>query len=445
HSRSLVAIDRDTTRAETLRELVSKSTSNPDLVEVRVQDFLALDPESKSDPAAQAEYILLDPSCSGSGIARREHHLLDEKPGATRLWDLSAFQFKALLHALSFPRVKRVVYSTCSIHVQENEAVVRDVLQKVGAQSEDQWKIELVPAWPEECAHGRGQEGLEECIRACPNKICAMVLEKTRCGQRTGKTSGEVDEEALLTEAGERGSKKKKKGVVEESKSPEDQGNARRKKKKKEVKPSDEPSEEAPDQKKEKKEKREKETAHPFQALLESGDITIPEVFFEPTGQGFEGGGTVSQFSHRVTGALDISDPAIQTLSQDDTWGIPSEDEEPSEQFLLLSSENALHFCSHLCVKSAVPVADPSGYSLYSVAEGLQNTHETSVDISALEEPFEKDDQWNDGKGMQQIPQERNISSCERQQIPQKRNNSFFVDADGVNAAESKPVDLQER
>ena len=37
---------------------------------------------------------------------------LDKK----RLRMLAAFQLRALLHALSFPSVKRVVYSTCSVH-----------------------------------------------------------------------------------------------------------------------------------------------------------------------------------------------------------------------------------------------------------------------------------------------------------------------------------------
>uniref|UniRef100_A0A0A9AVW2 SAM-dependent MTase RsmB/NOP-type domain-containing protein n=1 Tax=Arundo donax TaxID=35708 RepID=A0A0A9AVW2_ARUDO len=41
---------------------------------------------------------------------------------------LSAFQRKALSHALSFPSVERVVYSTCSIHQAENEDVVNAVL-----------------------------------------------------------------------------------------------------------------------------------------------------------------------------------------------------------------------------------------------------------------------------------------------------------------------------
>jgi len=51
--------------------------------------------------------------------------------GATqRLRALSQFQFKALVKALvDFPAVNRVVYSTCSIHVEENEMVVAAALK----------------------------------------------------------------------------------------------------------------------------------------------------------------------------------------------------------------------------------------------------------------------------------------------------------------------------
>jgi 25S rRNA (cytosine2278-C5)-methyltransferase len=37
-------------------------------------------------------------------------------------------QESALLHALRFPALQRVVYSTCSLHERENEGVVAAVL-----------------------------------------------------------------------------------------------------------------------------------------------------------------------------------------------------------------------------------------------------------------------------------------------------------------------------
>ena len=44
---------------------------------------------------------------------------------------LSAFQVSVVLHALSFPSVNRVVYSTCSVNQQENEDVVFRILSQV--------------------------------------------------------------------------------------------------------------------------------------------------------------------------------------------------------------------------------------------------------------------------------------------------------------------------
>lgn len=45
-----------------------------------------------------------------------------------RLEKLRAFQIAALRKAMSFPAVRNVVYSTCSIHQEENESVVTEVL-----------------------------------------------------------------------------------------------------------------------------------------------------------------------------------------------------------------------------------------------------------------------------------------------------------------------------
>uniref|UniRef100_A0A0E0CHZ8 SAM-dependent MTase RsmB/NOP-type domain-containing protein n=1 Tax=Oryza meridionalis TaxID=40149 RepID=A0A0E0CHZ8_9ORYZ len=89
------------------------------------------------EPGWKVRAILLDPSCSGSGIStERLDHLLpshsrgdqDDASTSSRIRKLSAFQRKALSHALSFPSVERVVYSTCSIHQAENEDVVSSVL-----------------------------------------------------------------------------------------------------------------------------------------------------------------------------------------------------------------------------------------------------------------------------------------------------------------------------
>ena len=60
------------------------------------------------------------------GISGRSNPLAgDDKPASEeRLQKLSSFQSVILKKALSFPNVKRVVYSTCSIHSKENEEVL---------------------------------------------------------------------------------------------------------------------------------------------------------------------------------------------------------------------------------------------------------------------------------------------------------------------------------
>ena len=80
-------------------------------------------------PFDQIEFILLDPSCSGSGIRNRtdDPDIIDEK----RLERLSSLQTRMVTYALTnFPQVKRVTYSTCSIHQQENEQVVETILDQ---------------------------------------------------------------------------------------------------------------------------------------------------------------------------------------------------------------------------------------------------------------------------------------------------------------------------
>ena len=162
----VLAVDKDARRLKRLRAAVAAAGA-AHCVEPRCADFLAL------DLAGDAAYvgvrgILLDPSCSGSGTpAARLEHLLrpaaapGSAPGpgsgsagdpqrgsgdgaqaaggpagdaagapggdAARLEALAQFQERVLRHALSAPALRRLVYSTCSVHERENEAVIAAV------------------------------------------------------------------------------------------------------------------------------------------------------------------------------------------------------------------------------------------------------------------------------------------------------------------------------
>jgi putative methyltransferase len=163
---TIYALDRNKARLESLKKrmqaLIPSSAADTHAavrVEPMLKDFLTLN----GSDVPKVTSILLDPSCSGSGIftsvdrhnEARGGHDADE---ASRLQALSNFQSTALKHALTnFPNVKRVVYSTCSVNVEENEQVVGEVLRDHGG---DVWKLiapRCLATW-----HRRGQavEGL---------------------------------------------------------------------------------------------------------------------------------------------------------------------------------------------------------------------------------------------------------------------------------------------
>lgn len=129
----IIACELNRERVKRLNDTVKLSGASN--IKVLHGDFLSL---NANDPSySKVRAILLDPSCSGSGTAsvRLDHLLPSYAAGRTgdaadeeRLNKLAAFQKKALEHAFSFPAVKRIVYSTCSIHQTENEDVINSVL-----------------------------------------------------------------------------------------------------------------------------------------------------------------------------------------------------------------------------------------------------------------------------------------------------------------------------
>ncbi|SCW01955.1 LAFE_0E10946g1_1 [Lachancea fermentati] len=191
------AFERDPERAKTLHKMV-KAAGCDKGIKVHVGDFTKL---GKPEIFSQVTGFIVDPSCSGSGIfgrkmiddrnkskeelpeAEEEQDEIADQDLKNRLAKLSSFQFEIVKHALSFPSAKKLVYSTCSIHAEENERIVIDLLldSKV---KEWGWRVRkragVIPKW-----HRRGilaefeevfregtqaQELADACIRVSPKE-----------------------------------------------------------------------------------------------------------------------------------------------------------------------------------------------------------------------------------------------------------------------------------
>lgn len=167
----IFSMDASPTRSKTLRKMVAAAGAGNIVTVMPGQDFLAIDPDTDAR-FKNAKGLLLDPSCSGSGIIGRddvpqlilpsipnqkqkqkqpsqskkrkrdsdthqptaaastdENDIPNTTLSEDRLTKLSNIQARIVEHALSFPSATRVTYSTCSIHVIENESVVERVLR----------------------------------------------------------------------------------------------------------------------------------------------------------------------------------------------------------------------------------------------------------------------------------------------------------------------------
>ncbi|PLB44531.1 S-adenosyl-L-methionine-dependent methyltransferase [Aspergillus steynii IBT 23096] len=169
----IFSMDASAVRAKTLQKMVSAAGADSFVSVLQGQDFLALDPH---DPRFEnVSGLLLDPSCSGSGIIGRddkrkrrqdepepsqqtkhqkgqrnpepdtpsatdENDLPSAPLSADRLTKLSNLQTRIVEHALAFPAATRITYSTCSIHLLENEAVVSRVLASDVARTKG-WRV----------------------------------------------------------------------------------------------------------------------------------------------------------------------------------------------------------------------------------------------------------------------------------------------------------------
>jgi len=171
----IFAFERDKQRYATLQKMLKKAHCRN--VETTCGDFLDTNP--LDEKYRNVSHILLDPSCSGSGIVNRLDYLLEptenqeQDSRIERLQKLSEFQLSILQHAMKFPVAEKIVYSTCSIHPEENEHVVREALKSTEALQAHFHlapRSQVMPAWerrgrPEEMYDPADAESL---IRTMP-------------------------------------------------------------------------------------------------------------------------------------------------------------------------------------------------------------------------------------------------------------------------------------
>ncbi|KAL9111679.1 MAG: hypothetical protein Q9227_003953 [Pyrenula ochraceoflavens] len=225
----IFACERDLHRSKTLSDMVHLACADKQVKVLPKQDFLVLNPNDGR--FANVTHILLDPSCSGSGIVRRadipdlklpyapekaqigsagreasrkrkrgflgddasqpntrplsqSDGISDKLFDEVRLQKLSNLQTRIIEHAFSFPAATHISYSTCSIHVVENEGVVARALTSHQGKN-GQWRVvpkneqpSRLKAWltrglPGD--HGLTAKEIEGCIRCFPHDEQATI------------------------------------------------------------------------------------------------------------------------------------------------------------------------------------------------------------------------------------------------------------------------------
>ncbi|KAM9677949.1 putative methyltransferase NSUN7 isoform 1-T3 [Trichechus inunguis] len=98
--------------------------------------------ESKDHRLQKVKVILLLPRCSGLGVSNPVEFILNEHEDTDLLKDfsqgrisedklhvLAQQQYEQLTHAMKFTKAQAVVYCTCSVYPEENEAIVKKALE----------------------------------------------------------------------------------------------------------------------------------------------------------------------------------------------------------------------------------------------------------------------------------------------------------------------------
>ncbi|XP_007945364.2 putative methyltransferase NSUN7 [Orycteropus afer afer] len=109
-------------------------------IEILRETFINID--SKDHRLQKVKVILLLPRCSGLGVSNPVEFILNEYEDTDLLKDfsqggtsedkihvLAQQQYEQLTHAMKFTKAQAVVYCTCSVYPEENEAVVKKALE----------------------------------------------------------------------------------------------------------------------------------------------------------------------------------------------------------------------------------------------------------------------------------------------------------------------------
>lgn len=167
----ILSIDKSKERLKEMKKIIKKL--NVTCCEIMNSDFVDCSFQFKSQ---SIDVILLDPTCSGSGLQDR----LKEQTDPQRLGKLASFQTLMLKKALEV-EPKRIVYSTCSLHIMENENVIKSAL-KESPFSVSYEIVDAVPFWPK---RGKGNYPFSsKCVRSDYEHLTkgffVAVLEKKR-------------------------------------------------------------------------------------------------------------------------------------------------------------------------------------------------------------------------------------------------------------------------
>jgi 16S rRNA (cytosine967-C5)-methyltransferase len=117
---SVTAVDRARVRLQRLRDNLARLELKADIVAANVEDW----------SAEPFDAVLLDAPCSSTGTIRR-HPDVPWLKNATDIVKLSALQRRLLDRALALTKPGgTLVYCTCSLEPDENEAIVADLLAR---------------------------------------------------------------------------------------------------------------------------------------------------------------------------------------------------------------------------------------------------------------------------------------------------------------------------